>query len=655
MESVTLEAEYPHPPMEREPAPVRRQASARLSQGRGATPSSPRCVSREVPSGSRRPASPSQPRTSPSHSPLLGMPPRLRPSSLEPARPVERERQPRQTEPPQRQASPPRIKPERRPRESEPIPQGHTKCPPKRAVQNRENARKSLNRCHSLSISASCRSLQDLARPPLPAKAAESSGVAAPISARPVVEESVPGTPPPSKPMPATLRPDARISGSYSVDASKPGLDTFKPGPDTFLWPPRKACMDAEEISGEAQPSPLLESVAPLAPAAQPSPLFEADKLGAEVQPLPSPEPVVPVAPAAPPSPLFEVAEAVVPVLAEEVLVLQETSSAAGSAFPQTDVAPDVSATSTQPAAVMGSPATTTAVPEVAVEVAADFVGRESPTSGNEDKHHVATSALVEEDQVDSPEPAGALALRSIDQAVVEQICSSRLAEMRNLLPAPEQSASTLGTWMIWMVHRVSENDPKLTSLNFRNLAMPASEDEPRIAAKLVTALARNTHLTELSLCCSNLQGEQARGLGRALAANKTLEVLNVQSNNLEPSALRDILAGLAGNNALKEFRCDQFCSEEWTRTVNEAELSVFVTALEMLQNNFTLQKLGMDLTERHYRDQITKALIRNTEAARLKRKRAQERMRADKIDREKEVHHRPSTASPGAIEAGGA
>merc|ERR1719271_1297705 len=76
-------------------------------------------------------------------------------------------------------------------------------------------------------------------------------------------------------------------------------------------------------------------------------------------------------------------------------------------------------------------------------------------------------------------EVPGAAALRSIDEALAQRICSSKLADLRSLEP---DRTSSLGTWMIWMVQRAAANDPSLTSLNFRQLMMPAPEDEPRIA-----------------------------------------------------------------------------------------------------------------------------------------------------------------------------
>lgn len=223
------------------------------------------------------------------------------------------------------------------------------------------------------------------------------------------------------------------------------------------------------------------------------------------------------------------------------------------------------------------------------------------------------------EPEDDSP---GLRTLRSIDEAAAQKICNSSLEQLRDI---PEPQSDSLGTWMIWMVHRVHLNDPQLTSLSFWNLAMPLPKEEPRIATKLMSAIVRNTHLTELSLVCSNLHGgEQVHELGQALARNRTLEILNVQCNWLMPHDLQAIFAGLAGNKALRELRCsDQFCEQQ-------ADRDTFATLHASMQTNSTLQKLGMDLTNQYYRATILKALIRNMEAARRRRKQREEQLSTD-------------------------
>lgn len=164
------------------------------------------------------------------------------------------------------------------------------------------------------------------------------------------------------------------------------------------------------------------------------------------------------------------------------------------------------------------------------------------------------------------------------------------------------------------MVHRVALNDPKLTVLDFSTYGMPAGAKEPRIAPKLVQALAGNSHLRELHLVDTNLQGgPEAQGLAEALRTNGTLRALSIGCNFLGPSDLRDVFAALAENAALEVLRCsDQFCEQ--------AGWEAFQALAEALKRNRALRRLGLELTDAHWRDQIDRGLVRNAEAARRRR-----------------------------------
>lgn len=184
----------------------------------------------------------------------------------------------------------------------------------------------------------------------------------------------------------------------------------------------------------------------------------------------------------------------------------------------------------------------------------------------------------------------------------------AQLAALAPPLPLPE----AMVTWMIWMVHRVSLDDPDLTTLDFRTLQMPSPEDEPRVASKLVRAVAHNTHLVEMLLSYSNLHGgAESDALAQSLSINRSLRVLNIESNLLEPCDIEVILKALAENSTLEELRCSDQVGQA------QAGPEVFAVAHNVLRKNRSLRKLGMDLTDWHYRDDIVRALIRNVEAAR--------------------------------------
>lgn len=214
----------------------------------------------------------------------------------------------------------------------------------------------------------------------------------------------------------------------------------------------------------------------------------------------------------------------------------------------------------------------------------------------------------------------GAWALATLDPDLAERICgvqdAAELERFAPLLPSTPRGArpAHLGTWMVWMVHRVALDDPKLTRLDFSSYAMPPAEEEWRVAPKLARALARNGHLRELRLPDCNLHGAEGRSLAEALAENGSLRLLNVECNLLGPAELRCLFAVLARNTSLEELRCSgQFCDQPGWDT--------YQALADALRQNKTLRKLGLELLDAHWRDQINRALVRNTDAARRRRR----------------------------------
>jgi hypothetical protein len=143
---------------------------------------------------------------------------------------------------------------------------------------------------------------------------------------------------------------------------------------------------------------------------------------------------------------------------------------------------------------------------------------------------------------------------------------------------------------------------------------MPMGEEDDRIATKLMEALASNTRLEEMLLSDSNLHGgPEAEALALSLGRNRTLRRLDVECNFLQPEDLRQIFGALLQNCSLEEFKCScQFCDQPTWDT--------YQSLAEALKKNRTLRKLGMELTDAHWRDQINRALVRNVEATRKQR-----------------------------------
>merc|ERR1719210_390193 len=98
---------------------------------------------------------------------------------------------------------------------------------------------------------------------------------------------------------------------------------------------------------------------------------------------------------------------------------------------------------------------------------------------------------------------------------------------------------------MIWMVHRAWLNDPSLTTFNFNTITMPLPHDEPRVAPKLMQAMATNTNITSLLLTDSNLRAPQAHQLAESLRQNHTLQVLHMEQNYIDSDAVRVIALAL--------------------------------------------------------------------------------------------------------------
>lgn len=174
-----------------------------------------------------------------------------------------------------------------------------------------------------------------------------------------------------------------------------------------------------------------------------------------------------------------------------------------------------------------------------------------------------------------------------------------------------EKNAKKPFNWMIWMVHRAHLNDPTLKKFDFTNLKMPSGLEEPLIAPKLVVALASNDQIEELLLASTMLQNHEAAVMAVSLRSNTKMKVLNIDSNALRPLELESLAHGIGDNQTLEQFRCNSVCAPG--RQVNEA-------ILEMVKKNIFLTKVGIEIKEAHFRNQIDSQITRNTDAARKRR-----------------------------------
>lgn len=198
------------------------------------------------------------------------------------------------------------------------------------------------------------------------------------------------------------------------------------------------------------------------------------------------------------------------------------------------------------------------------------------------------------------------------EERVKVEICEvSEVAALR-LLEPPRDPASS---WLVWMVHRVWLNDPLLKSVDFSFIRLPQPEAEHRVVPKLFKALAHNRCVQRLALeQCDLRGGDEAKVLADSLVQNCALRVLNISGNSFESHDLQAVISSLGENCALRELYCARQKAGE------PADRHTLQAAVDVLQENHTLQKLGMDLTETHCRDQITRALVRNVDQQRRRR-----------------------------------
>jgi len=202
----------------------------------------------------------------------------------------------------------------------------------------------------------------------------------------------------------------------------------------------------------------------------------------------------------------------------------------------------------------------------------------------------------------------------------VNQKFAALIEECNDLTELCEEPTKNLnlGDWMIWMVHRAWLNDPSLTDFNFCNKWMPPPHVEPRIAPKLMKALAHNTNIVILQLSNSNLMKPQGPQMAEALKKNTTIKVLNIETNSLDCDGLHQIGAALKEN---KE------CGIEQMRFNNQKSLGEFFGRpveeifAQVMETNMMIVKLGFTVNDAHWRLVIDRAVLRNNDFARRRRK----------------------------------
>jgi len=177
----------------------------------------------------------------------------------------------------------------------------------------------------------------------------------------------------------------------------------------------------------------------------------------------------------------------------------------------------------------------------------------------------------------------------------------------------PEKASSLL----VSLVRQVELNDPDLKRVDLSTLPLPLGEADTKEVLLLLEAVGRNGQLQELILEGIGLSSAAASVLASSLARNDSLRVLDLRFNRLEPADLRIIFSALARNRKLQELNVTgQLLGSQRQHVGRET----FAAVLEVLSENRVLRKIGMDLTDAHWRDCINRSLLRNIEEQRRAR-----------------------------------
>lgn len=201
-----------------------------------------------------------------------------------------------------------------------------------------------------------------------------------------------------------------------------------------------------------------------------------------------------------------------------------------------------------------------------------------------------------------------------------EDMYSSEIENVENLEGMPEEPNKAMHPkhWMLWMVHRAQLDDPSLTTFSFSQLSMPLPKDEPRIAPKLVRAIASNKHITSLDLSNSNLRAQEGLDLAASLRCNTILQTLNVDNNHLDADAIQEILSALTNSkgSAITAFYCSHMVgmAQTFGKGVEQA-------AVNLATKNPRIKWLNILMKDTVLAGKMTTAIRKNNDQVRRRRK----------------------------------
>lgn len=107
--------------------------------------------------------------------------------------------------------------------------------------------------------------------------------------------------------------------------------------------------------------------------------------------------------------------------------------------------------------------------------------------------------------------------------------------------------------------------------------------------------------------------------MAAALKSNTAIQILNIESNNLDSECIREMIEGVTENtdSSITEWRMtnQKHMGTYFGRPVEEAMCT-------MVKKNTNVVKLGFACQDRNWKNEIDKAMIKNCDLARRRRKR---------------------------------
>ncbi|CAD7974217.1 unnamed protein product [Amoebophrya sp. A25] len=244
----------------------------------------------------------------------------------------------------------------------------------------------------------------------------------------------------------------------------------------------------------------------------------------------------------------------------------------------------------------------------------------------NDAEINVKTNKSVDDQEPRSPHPLDATSSPSPKSSTTSSPSPNNKRQGKG--PFTLTLTSSPADWVCFQIQRIKWQDPDLLELDLSHIQFP--ENEPLLLPTLLEALkeqhdqgagggplvqGERSSLRLLSLRGCQLGRFSSRGIKKAflemLEENETLECLDLESNSLSPDFLIGIAEALYSNETLRELKLSGNGAgiNGSADTGNRAVVQAFA---HLLEENWTLIRLGLDVTDPTCRHKIDRAQMRN-------------------------------------------